>query len=71
MNTPTAGIEQSFEIRFTNLYDAARAYSFPCDAQGHVDLDALSEQARENYLFARAMVGRDYSLPCVHRPTGA
>jgi len=53
----------SFFIRFGNLFDAGRALAFPCDERGGVDLDTLSEQARANYLFARAMVGRDFSPP--------
>jgi hypothetical protein len=28
-------------------------------------LDALSEPARRNYLYARAVVGREYAVPAV------
>jgi len=31
----------------------------------------LSERARHNYLFARAMVGRDFMPPCIHEPATA
>lgn len=58
-----------FEIRFESLFDAGRGMSFPCDQQGHVDLDSLPARARNNYLFARAMVGKDYLPPSV-RDTG-
>ncbi len=58
----------SYEIRFQSLFDAGRALCFPCDAQGHVPMDALSERARDNYLYARAVVGREYAYPCV-RPS--
>jgi hypothetical protein len=54
-----------FEIRFESLFDAGRGMSFPCDPQGHVDLDSLPARARNNYLFARAMVGKDYLPPAV------
>ena len=54
-----------YELRFQSLFDAGRAYAFPCDAAGHVDLDALSDRARENYLYARTVVGRDFSMPAV------
>ena len=54
-----------FEIRFRSLFHEGRGYSFPCDATGHVDLDALSERGRCNYLFARAMVGREFATPSV------
>ena len=52
-----------FEVRFQSLFQAGRALVFPCDRDGHVDLDNCSERARANYLFARAMVGREYAAP--------
>lgn len=54
-----------FEVRFASLFRQGRGFAFPCDGQGRVDLDALSERARNNYLFARAMVGRDNAVPRV------
>ena len=38
------------------------------DASGTVDLNALSDRARTNYLFARALVGREFTCPAV-QPT--
>ena len=58
----------SFEIRFQSLFKEGRALCFPCDEQGHVAMDALSERARENYLYARAVIGREYAYPMV-QPT--
>jgi hypothetical protein len=58
---PPAG----FELRFRSLFNEGRALTFPCDAQGHVELDALSDRARENYLYARAVVGREFATPSV------
>lgn len=60
-----------YELRFESLFQAGRALAFPCDAQGGVRLDALSERARQNYLFARAVVGREYATPIVLRSGGA
>lgn len=57
-----------FQIRFNDLFHCGRSLAFPCDAQGHVDLDALSDRARANYLYARAMVGREYAAPAVQEP---
>lgn len=54
-----------FEIRFQSLFKEGRALSFPCDAEGHVVLDAMSERARNNYYYARTVVGREYALPRV------
>ena len=55
----------SFEIRYQSLFNAGRALSFPCDAEGHVQMDLLSERARDNYLYARAVVGREYAFPSI------
>ena len=53
------------QLRFTSLFQAGRGYAFPCDAAGRVDLDELTERARNNYLFARAMIGREMDWPRV------
>ena len=54
-----------YELRFRSLFDEGRALAFPCDAFGQVDLDSLSERARNNYIYARAVVGRDFAVPAV------
>jgi hypothetical protein len=59
-----------YELRFRSLFDEGRGYAFPCDARGHVDMDAMSERARLNYLYARTVIGRDLTTPsvlCVER----
>lgn len=60
--------DSAFEIRFASLFKEGRAMAFPCDASGHVELDTLPSRARDNYLFARAMIGREYSMPQVFAP---
>lgn len=60
---PTAA--HHYELRFRSLFNEGRALTFPCDAGGHVQLDSLSERARHNYLYARAVVGREFSAPAV------
>lgn len=54
-----------YQLRFQSLFDSGRGFAFPCDHQGQVDLDGMSERARNNYFFARAMVGRDLACPAV------
>lgn len=56
-----------YEIRFESLFNAGRALCFPCDSQGRVQMDSLSERARDNYLYARAVVGREFATPAVLR----
>jgi hypothetical protein len=54
-----------FELLFESLFHPGRGLVFPCDERGQVLLDALSERARRNYLYARAVVGREYAAPAV------
>ena len=52
-------------LRFVSLHDRGRGVSVPCNQSGVVDMDSLTERLRLAYLGARAMVGREYSLPTV------
>ena len=63
------GTETNWELRFVSLFNAGRAWGFPCDASGHVDLDALSERGRNNYFYARTVIGREVAMPAVHACT--
>ena len=67
MNASNLSREQQsgYELRFSSLFDPGRGYSFPCDAAGVVDLDALSERARLSYFFARTVIGREVAHPMV------
>lgn len=60
-------MNRTHEIRFQSLFNEGRALSFPCDEQGNVQMDEMSERARANYLYARAVVGREYAYPMVRR----
>jgi len=56
-------------LLFQSLSDAETSCAFPCDPSGHVDMDTLSDAAREEYLYARAVVGREYLPPAVIEAT--
>jgi len=56
-----------FQLCFQSLSKLGRSLAFPCDAGGHVDMDALSDSDRQRYLYARTVVGREFSLPAVKR----
>jgi hypothetical protein len=62
---PPATCAACYELRFTGLFDRGRGYAFPCDASGRVPLDDLSDSCRNNYFYARAVVGRELSAPVV------
>ena len=55
----------AYQLCFRSLFHSGRGYAFPCDPKGQVNMDAMSESARHNYLYARAMVGRELSVPAV------
>lgn len=67
MTTSTPQATTRFELRFQHLRRADRCFAFPCDAQGHVDMDALSERVLNTYLYARALMGRETAAPVVCR----
>lgn len=55
----------AYYLFFGGLFPTVRSLLFPCDSRGHVEMDEMSERARDNYLFARAVVGCDYRMPVV------
>lgn len=61
----TSAGRTSYQLRFRSLFHEGRAYAFPCDANGRVDMDALSDRARDSYLYARKLVGRELATPAV------
>jgi hypothetical protein len=69
MSAPSHAIidEARYELRFRSLFDMGRGFTFPCNQRGDVDLDTLSERGRNNYLYARSMVGNTLALPSVER----
>ena len=63
MNTTHASA--AYELRFRSLFVEGRGFAFPCDAQGHVDMDSMSRAALNNYLYARSVIGREVAMPAV------
>ena len=61
--------QPDFLLRYRSLFDQGRGFAFPCDADGQVCFDRLSERAINNYLFARAMVGRELYPPAIEGPS--
>ena len=57
----------AFRLCFRSLFDSGRGFAFPCDDAGRVDMDQLSDNARNDYLYARAMVGRELAAPQVEK----
>jgi hypothetical protein len=65
----TAGTDvaevSTFQLHFQSLFHADRDLAFPCDENGQVNLDGLTARSRNNYLYARAMLGREFAWPSV------
>ena len=55
----------AYQLHFPSLVRARVACDFPCDAAGHVDMDALGERVLTGYLYARAVIGCEFALPVV------
>lgn len=61
--------DDHFVLRYSPLRSDGRSLRFPCDERGRIALDALPERIRNQYLFARAVVGRIFAPPvveCLH-----
>jgi hypothetical protein len=61
-----AGPSQDHDLVFVPFHQGC-CFKFPCNANGVVDLDLLTEQARSNYLMVRALVRRDFQSPTIVR----
>jgi hypothetical protein len=55
-----------FELFFEPLVEGgANCYAFPCDSRGNVDMNGLDVGSRNDYLYARALVGLKLRRPTV------
>jgi hypothetical protein len=55
--------DSDFHIRFQSSLLHDWVATFPCDADGNVDIDRLSETDRSEYLFGRIMTRRECLRP--------
>lgn len=62
---PNESVSRRYELRFQSLFHSGRGRSFPCDAEGAVLWEALSDRARQSLADAEAGVGREFALPAV------
>lgn len=58
-------VKLPYEARFCSLFNEGGELAFPCDAQGKVNLDGLSNRARNDYFYARVLTGREFAAPVV------
>lgn len=48
-------------LQFRPLHPGGRTLAFPCDTAGRVHLDSLNDRVRNDYFYARLMVGREFA----------
>ncbi|SCK32370.1 hypothetical protein VAR608DRAFT_2819 [Variovorax sp. HW608] len=54
-----------YQLRYQSLKRQEKVLAFPCDAQGRVEMNSLSDLARNDYLYARAVVDFEFARPTV------
>ena len=64
-SSTSSSANSRYELLFACLFKPGRGYVFPCDAEGNVAIDDLCERRRDSYFNARAVVGRELSVPRV------
>ena len=52
-------------LRFHPLTPMGRSLAFPCGDDGCVDMDSLEDGALRSYLYARAVIGFEFTHPSV------
>lgn len=57
--------EPTHLLHFEPLAYQGSGLDIPCDPQGRVGLDALGDKLRNDYFFARALIGRLFAKPTV------
>jgi hypothetical protein len=67
MTHPAAAPATRYQVRFKAIRAASRDLAFRCDHRGNVELDSLCDKTRTDYLFARALIGRNFARPAVVR----
>lgn len=54
-------------LHFEPLSTHSAGLDIPCDPEGRVGLDALGDKLRNDYFFARALIGRLFARPTVRQ----
>lgn len=66
MNPPSVcETKHPCELQFESLSGSGQTRTFPCDVSGHVNMNLLADHALYEYLYVRALIGREFSAPRV------
>ncbi|MFT7774769.1 hypothetical protein [Roseateles sp.] len=61
----SAAVGPTHLLHFEPLGTIGAGLDIPCDPQGRVGIDALGERLRNDYFFARTLIGRLFARPTV------
>ena len=64
---PVRKAEATHLLHFEPLTGGDAGLDIPCDPLGRVGLDVLGEKLRNDYFFARTLIGRLFAAPTVRR----
>lgn len=64
-NRATASTQATHLLHFEPLTVGDAGLDIPCDPSGRVGLDALGDKLRNDYFFARTLIGRLFAAPTV------
>lgn len=62
---PDRPVASTHLLHFEPLTAGSAGLDIPCDPCGRVGLDALGEKLRNDYFFARTLIGRLFARPTV------
>lgn len=65
--TVASAPEPTHLLHFEPLAYQGTGLDIPCDPQGRVGLDALGDKLRNDYFFARALIGCLFARPIVRQ----
>lgn len=63
-STPT---QATHLLHFEPLTAGEAGLDIPCDPQGRFGIDALGDKLRNDYFFARTLIGRLFAAPTVRQ----
>jgi hypothetical protein len=63
----SSGAEPTHLVHFEPLSAQSAEFDISCDPRRRVGLDALGDRLRNDYFFARALIGRLFARPTVRQ----
>ena len=52
-----------FYLIFSSVYDPGHRFAFPCNKEGEVNLNEITESMKLSYYYCKTLVGREFTHP--------